>query len=303
MNASTAGDSAASSRTVGGRRVTTGGRRGRGPPPARLPSWRRDPRLERTHGSWAAMAAAAASPAVPHAAAAAAAPPAVPPAAVVTIATPQIDLSDSDSNSRNSSSDSSADDDSGSCVIVEPVGNKGKTSFVCLSGDVRRIMLDKVKANASKGNPNASSHEITMTMLYSVVARRTQLIELAVELDATMKIPNGGGGTSICDLLLRAIPMSIPTRLTKISVTVHMVHIWVIMSTMLKTGVLRRTEKHDLQSYLEFMIWIETSSRRELAEADPIDKNASHTISPLKRWRGFIFAMADSNVLHHSNRV
>ncbi len=54
MNASTAGDSsAASSRTVGERRVTAGrGRRGgRCPPPARLPSWRRDPRLERNHGS------------------------------------------------------------------------------------------------------------------------------------------------------------------------------------------------------------------------------------------------------------
>jgi hypothetical protein len=91
----------------------------------------------------------------------------VPPAAAATIVTPQIDLSDSDSNS---SSDSSADDDSGSCVIVEPVGNKGKTSFVCLSGDIRRVMLDKVKANASKGNPNASSHEVAKTMLQSVWA-------------------------------------------------------------------------------------------------------------------------------------
>ena len=76
-----------------------------------------------------------------------------------------------------------------------------------------------------------------------------------------MEIPDGGEGTSSCDLLLRTIPMSIPMRLTKISVTVHMVDIWVIMSTMLKTGVLRRTEKHDLQSYLEFMIRIEVSSR------------------------------------------
>ena len=117
-------------------------------------------------------------------------PPAVPPAAAPTIATPQIDLSDSDSNS--SSDSRSADDDSGIC----------KTSFVCLSGDVRRVMLDKVKANASKGNPNASSHEIAKTMLHSVVARRTQLIELAVGLDATMEIPDGGGGTSISDLLL-----------------------------------------------------------------------------------------------------
>jgi hypothetical protein len=60
----------------------------------------------------------------------------VPPAAAPTIATPQIDLSDSDSNS--SSDSRSADDDSGICVIVEPmaVENKGKTSCVCLSGDV-----------------------------------------------------------------------------------------------------------------------------------------------------------------------
>jgi hypothetical protein len=122
-------------------------------------------------------------------------PPAVPPAAAATIAPPQIDLSDSDSNSN---SDSSANDNSGSCVIVELVGNKGKTSFVCLSGDVRRVMLDKVKVNASKGNPNASPREIAKTMLHSVVASRTQLIELAVGLDATMEIPDGGGKTSIC---------------------------------------------------------------------------------------------------------
>ena len=88
-----------------------------------------------------------------------------------------------------------------------------------------------------------------------------------------LEILDGGGGASICDLLLRAIPISIPTKITKISVTVHMMDIWVIMSTMMKTGVLRRTEKHDLQSYLEFMIRIEASSWRELAEADLIDKN------------------------------
>ena len=193
----------------------------------------------------------------------------MPPAAATTVATPQIDLSDSVSDSY-----SSADDDSGGCEIVELVGNKGKTSFVCLSGDVRRVMLDKAKANSSKGNLNASSHEIAKTMLHSVVARRTQLIELAGGLDATMEIPDGGVETYICDLLLRAIPISLPTKINKISVTVHMVDIWVIMSAVLKTGVISRTEKHDLQSYLEFMIRIEASSRRELADADLIDKNS-----------------------------
>ena len=116
-------------------------------------------------------------------------PPPLPPPChlpAATIATSQIDPSNSYSNS---DSYSSANDDSGSCVIVESVGNKGKTSFVCLSGDVRRVMLDKVKANAFKGNPNASSHEIAKTMLLSVVARRMQLIELVVGLDATIGDP------------------------------------------------------------------------------------------------------------------
>ncbi len=38
-------------------------------------------------------------------------------------------------------------------------------------------------------------------------------------------------------------------------------------------GVLCQTEKHDLQSYLEFMVRIEALSRQdELAEANQIDK-------------------------------
>jgi hypothetical protein len=63
------------------------------------------------------------------------------PSAAKAVAQPQIDLSDSDSYS-------SADDDSGSCEIIELVGNKGKTSFVCLSGDVRGVMLERVKVNS-----------------------------------------------------------------------------------------------------------------------------------------------------------
>ena len=46
------------------------------------------------------------------------------------------------------------------------------------------------------------------------------------------------------------------------------------MSTMLKTRVIRRRKKHDIQSYVEFMIRIEASSWWELAEADLTDKNA-----------------------------
>ena len=116
-----------------------------------------------------------------------------------------------------------------------------------------------------------SSCEIAMMMLQSIVAKRMQLVELAGGLDATMEILDGGE-TSICNLLSRAIPSSIPMRLTKISVAVHMVDIWVVMSTMLKTGVLRRMEKHDLQSYLKFMSRIKAPSPRELAKADQVNK-------------------------------
>jgi hypothetical protein len=85
-----------------------------------------------------------------------AATPASPPAAV---AQHQTDPSKSDSDSY-----SSTDNDSSSCKIIESGKNEGKTSFICLSGDIRRPMLDKVKANSSKGNPNASFAEIAMIM-------------------------------------------------------------------------------------------------------------------------------------------
>jgi hypothetical protein len=81
-----------------------------------MSSWQRKPWLERNHCFQVAMAATAA-------------PPVMPTAATTTVVQSQIDLSISDSYS-------SADDDSGSCKIVEPVGDKGKTSFICLSGDV-----------------------------------------------------------------------------------------------------------------------------------------------------------------------
>ena len=126
----------------------------------------RHPQLEQNHGSRASTSAAAAPSAALAAAApaAAAVPSAAAPSAATAVAQLQIDLSDSNSYS-------SADDDSGRCEIVELVGNKGKTSFICLSGDVQWVMLEKVKANCSKGDPNVLSCEIAMMMLRSVLQR------------------------------------------------------------------------------------------------------------------------------------
>jgi hypothetical protein len=57
MSACTAGGSATSGRTMGGRRVNIGGRRGCSLPCARMLSWQRDPQFEQNHDSQEAMAA------------------------------------------------------------------------------------------------------------------------------------------------------------------------------------------------------------------------------------------------------
>ncbi len=60
-------------------------------------------------------------------------------------------------------------------------------------------MLDKVKVNASKGNPNVSSCEIAIMMLGSVIAKRTQFVELAGELDGTRRsLTRGEYLSAIC---------------------------------------------------------------------------------------------------------
>ena len=58
--------------------------------------------------------------------------PAVPPSAAAAAASATVDLTFG-----NSGDDS---DDSGICEVV--AGNKGKTPFVCLTGDILRVMQD-----------------------------------------------------------------------------------------------------------------------------------------------------------------
>jgi len=74
----------------------------------------------------------------------------------------------------------------------------------------------------------------------------------------------------------------------------------------LKTGVLGQTEKHNLQSYLEFMVQIEALSWWELTEANQIDeKTQSRKIFPLMRcWAIPLHsAMANSNLRRDFNCV
>jgi len=72
-----------------------------------------------------------------------------------------------------------------------PAGNKGKTPFVCLTGDILRVMQDKLTANATSGNVNATSAETMKRIFEAVVGKREYLLELAGGLDASMEIPEG----------------------------------------------------------------------------------------------------------------
>jgi hypothetical protein len=74
------------------------------------------------------------------------------------------------------------------------VGNKGKTQFVCLSGDVQNVINDKLNKNWSKVNPNSSSTETMRVAIQSLIVNREFLIGLARGLDAsTLEITDGGG--------------------------------------------------------------------------------------------------------------
>ncbi len=83
------------------------------------------------------------------------------------------------------------------CVVIDkpstPAGNKSKTPFVCLSGNVQNMMSNKLNKKWSKGNPNSSSTKTMTKAIQSVIGKKEYLIELAGRLDTKMKITDGGG--------------------------------------------------------------------------------------------------------------
>ncbi len=118
-------------------------------------------------------------------------------------------------------------DYSNSCEIVESGGGKGKLPFVCLLGDIRRLMLEKLIANNSKENPKMYLHDVAAMMLRSVISKRANLIDWAGRLDETMEI--GEGKTTIQDLLSMEIPTRIKQKVSKKEISQNMVAIWVVL--------------------------------------------------------------------------
>jgi hypothetical protein len=106
--------------------------------------------------------------------------PAFPPLAAAVAASAAVDL-----NFSNAGDDRN---DSGTCKVVgpplRPAENKGKTPFICLTGDILRIMQDKLNANATSGNVNSTSAETMKRIFEAVVGKRGYLLKLARGLDA-----------------------------------------------------------------------------------------------------------------------
>ena len=196
MDSSTAGDSAATGRTVGGRPVTVNfsGRRGR---PPKKPSFARDDRLARdgarlmTGPFRQSGLPPFAAPAAPAAASAsivvAVGRPAFHPPAAAAAASAAVDLTFS-----NAGDDSDDSSDNGICEVVgpplRPAGNKGKTPVICLTGDILRVMQDKLNANATSGNVNSTSAETLKRIFEAVVGKREYLLESS----ATSTMPHTG---------------------------------------------------------------------------------------------------------------
>jgi hypothetical protein len=237
MDPTAAGNAAASSRTVGGRPVNTAGGRGRRP---KKPSFARDDRLARDGARL--MTGPFRPPGEPPVFTPAAA---AAPAALSTAAA--LDLT-------SSNGDFSQDSDV-EVVVRTPrlAGNKDKTPFICLTGDILRIMQDRLNKNFSQGDPNSTSIETMKSSVGRVVERRAYLIELAGGLDASIEIPNAGEVT-IKELLSKVIPIHIPVKITKIKVCQIMTDIWSVLQVIVTNVSIRKGASHDLQRYLDLMM-------------------------------------------------
>lgn len=173
----------------------------------------------------------------------------------------------------NGEDDSDDDNSEKHCEVLTIKPGKGKPLFHLLSGDVMRVMTDKVKGNYANGNPNVTSADELKNMLGTVVEKRAFFLKVAGVLDSKMEVADVPTGTTICSLLLSKIPNSFPVKLTKAKVAAALVDIWAILAGVLQTNMLRRGDTHDLQKYLGFMVRVEVLTKRELEMDSTVAKD------------------------------
>ena len=82
------------------------------------------------------------------------------------------------------------------------------------------------------------------------------------------------GGLIIKDILTRAILINIPANMGKSKLCKVMVNVWAVFRLVSASVSIGRVEMHYLQQYIKLMTRVEMMARREIQEADQVDKNS-----------------------------
>jgi hypothetical protein len=177
--------------------------------------------------------------------------------------------------------DDEGDDDGDDSVVL--VGKKPaahpppgkKAPFKCVSGEVLRVMQDRLVSNASKNNVDSSSHGTLKAMYSDLVKCRGHLVKIAKEVDLRMEIVGDGKPVLIADLLRRALPFEVTKRATsKSGIAETFTKSWAILSGIVANSTLGRTLTHQLEAYLSLMGRLESTAEHAISEADEVGRNS-----------------------------
>jgi hypothetical protein len=173
------------------------------------------------------------------------------------------------------------DDDDGddSVVLVgKPAARpppEKMTPFQCVSGDVLRVMQDRLNSNASKHNVVSSSHATLKTILSSLVKSRGALVTIENELDKRMVIEGDGEPITIATLLRQALPDAVSKRgSSKAAITEIFVKTWAVISGIVANFTFGRKLTHQLEAYLSLMGRLELTAFHAISEANKVDINS-----------------------------
>ena len=146
--------------------------------------------------------------------------------------------------------------------------------FQCVSGDVLRVMQDRLNSNASKHNVVSSSHATLKTILSSLVESRGDLVKIANELDKRMVVEGDGEPITIATLLLQALPDAVSKRgSSKAAITEIFVKTWAVISGIVANFTFGRKLTHQLAAYLSLMGRLELTAFHAISEANKVDAN------------------------------
>ena len=186
-------------------------------------------------------------------------------------------LHDDDDDEVDEVDDDNGDDGDDSVVLVgkNPAARPQKASFKCVSGEVQRVMQDRLVSNASKNNIDSSSHGTLKIMFADLVKCRDPLIKMAKELDKRMEIVGDGDPALIAALLRQALPHEVTKRgSSKARIAETFVKSWAVISGIVANSNLGRELTHQLQAYLSLMGRLETTAGHAISEANEVDRNS-----------------------------